>query len=226
MAACARWFADATGGKQQHQGQQHHHHHHQQQQQQQQQYQQPPLNVLMFNCMKERDPSALLPPLRAALARRGAPAHAALFVPPDSQYAFLARSGGQQAAAAAAAPPADVSWQLQLRDVWERAAGAESAAPTAAAASASAAPSPADVEAAAAASRLLRLPPLPAAAGAAASAAAQDAARGAVAPSVSAALAALRGAVRASPNLRLRVLVTGSLYLVGDTLRALGRPPT
>jgi hypothetical protein len=53
----------------------------------------------------------------------------------------------------------------------------------------------------------------------------QDAARGAVAPSVSSALAALRAAVRAAPALRLRVLVTGSLYLVGDTLRALGRAP-
>ncbi len=53
----------------------------------------------------------------------------------------------------------------------------------------------------------------------------QDAARGAVAPSVTSALAALRAAVRAAPALRLRVLVTGSLYLVGDTLRALECPP-
>jgi len=53
----------------------------------------------------------------------------------------------------------------------------------------------------------------------------QDATRGAVAPSVTSALAVLRAAVRSTPSLRLRVLVTGSLYLVGDTLRALGREP-
>ncbi|KIZ04965.1 folylpolyglutamate synthase [Monoraphidium neglectum] len=198
MAACAEWFADASGpdggSQQQHAsagatvsssgsggssggsgGQQH---------------KQGPLpqSVLMFNCMKERDPAALLPALHGSLARRGVEFDAALFVPPDSQYAFLA--------SAKSAPKvqeiiADVSWQAALRDVWERSLPQQAAARATGAG---------------------RNGP-------------QDAARGAVAPSVSGALATLRAAVRSTPGLRLRVLVTGSLYLVGDTLRALGRAP-
>jgi folylpolyglutamate synthase len=42
-------------------------------------------------------------------------------------------------------------------------------------------------------------------------------------PSVGSALEWLRSATRARPGLRLKVLVTGSLYLVGDVLRHLGR---
>ncbi len=74
-------------------------------------------NVLMFNCMKERDPAALLPALSTSLAQRGLGIHGALFVPPDSQYAFLANS---KSAAKVQEINSDVSWQLQLRDVWER----------------------------------------------------------------------------------------------------------
>lgn len=62
-----------------------------------------------------------------------------------------------------------------------------------------------------------KLPPVPGPAGAV------DPAVGAVAPSVKTALEWLRSASRARPGVRLRVLVTGSLYLVGDVLRHLGR---
>jgi len=71
----------------------------------------------MFNCMKERDPAALLPALASSLAQRGLAVHQSLFVPPDSQYAFLA---GSKSAAKVQEINVDVSWQLQLRDVWER----------------------------------------------------------------------------------------------------------
>ena len=62
-----------------------------------------------------------------------------------------------------------------------------------------------------------KLPPVPGPAGA------SDPAVGAVVPSVKSALEWLRSATRARPGVRLRVLVTGSLYLVGDVLRHLGR---
>ncbi|KAJ9523847.1 hypothetical protein QJQ45_020044, partial [Haematococcus lacustris] len=46
--------------------------------------------VLLFNCMKERDPGVLLPALAQRLQARGLTLHHALFVPPNSQYGFLA----------------------------------------------------------------------------------------------------------------------------------------
>jgi hypothetical protein len=116
--------------------------------------------VLVFNCMKERDPSILLPSLHRSLAARGITVSHALFVPPESQYGFLAtkrqpypvvsspaRSGGASPTSSAAdaaagttvsgspiqgvgsAPPSpgrqsptqpDLSWQLQLQQVWQR----------------------------------------------------------------------------------------------------------
>ncbi len=53
----------------------------------------------------------------------------------------------------------------------------------------------------------------------------QDSTKGAVSPSLSATLTSLRSLARAQPQLQLQVLVTGSLYLVGDMLRLLGRAP-
>ncbi|KAK9835139.1 hypothetical protein WJX81_000787 [Elliptochloris bilobata] len=100
---------------------------------------------------------------------------------------------------APSAGPPDLSWQVALQQVWE----------------ADFAPA-ARLQAAGA-----TLPPLPRRA----ALAAQDAARGAVAPSLHSAVEWLRGCVRQRPGLRMQVLVTGSLYLVGDILRHLGRPP-
>lgn len=53
----------------------------------------------------------------------------------------------------------------------------------------------------------------------------QDSRQGAVSPSLRATLASLRCLVRSQPQLQLQVLVTGSLYLVGDILRLLNRAP-
>jgi len=53
----------------------------------------------------------------------------------------------------------------------------------------------------------------------------QDPTRGAVSPSLGATLDWLRGIARTQPQTQLRVLVTGSLYLVGDVLRLVGRVP-
>jgi hypothetical protein len=114
MLTCAQWFADITAQ-------------HQQQQHQQQtatqplqgastvQQQQQVVRVLIFNCMKERDPSVLLPQLHKELLQQGAPMQVALFVPPDSQYAFLPSS---KTSALVAAVHQDLSWQTQLQGVW------------------------------------------------------------------------------------------------------------
>lgn len=53
----------------------------------------------------------------------------------------------------------------------------------------------------------------------------QAVARGAVAPSLQSAIDWLRRSARDRPRVRLHVLVTGSLYLVGDVLRLTGEGP-
>jgi folylpolyglutamate synthase len=169
------------------------------------------VRLLLFNCMHERDPRRLLAPLTDTLRARGAPLAGAVFVPPDSSYASLGPAEDAKI---------NLSWQHSLQAVWADLAGAAAGA---AAGRAGAGPGP----------RLPPLPPLPpasptkaaaaVAAAAGASPAAQDAAAGAVAPSVRSAIEWLRSASRARPGVRLRVLVTGSLYLVGDVLRHLGK---
>jgi folylpolyglutamate synthase len=94
-------------------------------------------------------------------------------------------------------PPADLAWQQSLASLWQADFGAGAAG----------------------LARSVKLGPVPGPAGAAAG----DAVAGAAVPSVGSALEWLRSATRARPGLRLKVLVTGSLYLVGDVLRHLGR---
>lgn len=53
----------------------------------------------------------------------------------------------------------------------------------------------------------------------------EAAAAGVVGTSVSGTLDWLRSCCRQQPALQLEVLITGSLYLVGDVLRALGKEP-
>jgi folylpolyglutamate synthase len=229
MVTCAAWFAQTASPpalplqQQQQQGQQQG-----QEQQQQQQARPAPVRILLFNCMKERDPDVLLPVLRAELAARGVSPHVALFVPPDSQYAFLPSTRTQALAAEARA---DLGWQGQLQRAWDGAAVPGDG------------PSQGEVWA----KRVLPPPPLAAvdplqlesvdkgtgaaAAAAGAAGAATPPGAGAGAPSsgvvacVADALAWLKSAAEADATLQLQVLVTGSLYLVGDTLSALQQRP-
>lgn len=158
-------------------------------------------------CLQERDPQNLLQPLAQALGERQVSIAHALFVPPDSTYMKLG--------AAAEAP--DLSWQHSLQAVWE-AATAGGAAAAAANGARSLQPR-------------LALPPPPVVpppglpAAAAAAAAAGGVPRAAVLPSLGATLDWLRRCVREAPSLRMQVLVTGSLYLVGDLLKALQQGP-
>ncbi|PRW33995.1 folylpolyglutamate synthase isoform X1 [Chlorella sorokiniana] len=175
--------------------------------------------VLLFNCMQERDPQKLLAPLAATLAERQVSVQHALFVPPDSTYMKLGAS----------AEPPNLSWQHSLRSVWDSHAGGSSSNGSASLANGGA--RSCSSAAAAAGRAAITLPPLPAvpspgaAAGAAQAAglttAAAGAARSAVLPSLAVTLDWLRRCVREAPSLRMQVLVTGSLYLVGDLLKHL-----
>lgn len=166
------------------------------------------LRLLLFNCMHEREPARLLAPLADTLAAKGFPLAGAVFVPPDSTYAKLGPSEDSASAAAAV----DLSWQQGLAQLWRENFAAGGGAVSGGKSGAEAAAS------AAATSKLL--PPLPTPSSGSSP---NVAPTGAVAPSVRSALEWLRSATRASPGLKMRVLVTGSLYLVGDVLRHLGK---
>lgn len=156
------------------------------------------MRILVFNCMKERDPGVLLPQLHAELQQQRAAVDVALFVPPDSQYAFLPSSSKQALVAAA---HQDLSWQQQLQGVWQQC----------------------NTTAGAAGAEGWQLPGLPEVAGSCQ----QNVAQGsAVLSSVGQALGWIEEAAAAAPDVQFDVLVTGSLYLVGDCLVALKQQPS
>jgi folylpolyglutamate synthase len=186
--------------------------------------------VLLFNCMQERDGRALLEPLVASLAQHRAMPHHALFVPPDSMYSQVRVPPPQQSSDAAATKasggsstgytvPApsnssiDLAWQLNLRSVWERLVREHRGQTTACS-------SAVGGGAAFGCRNLVALPPV----GALGSS--QNSAMGAVLPNLQTTVEWLRRCAREAPSLRLQVLVTGSLYMVGDLLRLLGRAPS
>lgn len=128
-------------------------------------------------------------------------------MPPDSTYSKL---GASQ-------EPVCLSWQHALRSVWEANSSSSSSTGGSAASSCAAAAGTAGAAAP-------LLPPLPAATASGAAAQAGAGARGVVLPSLQVTLDWLRRCVREAPALRMRVLVTGSLYLVGDLLKQLQQP--
>lgn len=140
-------------------------------------------------------------------------------MPPDSTYMKLGASG----------EPPNLAWQHSLRSVWDSHVGGSSNGGASLATSGARSCSS---SAATAGRAAITLPPLPAAPspGTAPAAAAQaaglttaaaGAARSAVLPSLAVTLDWLRRCVREAPSLRMQVLVTGSLYLVGDLLKHL-----
>lgn len=147
--------------------------------------------ILLFNCLQERDPVKLLTPLSETLAMRDMPPHHTLFVPSDSAYNKL----GSNAA------PTDFTWQNKLRLTWQEIHSARRIAPIG--------------------TPLLSLPPPPPLISGSLSTVSQESIRGAVMPSLQATVDWLRRCVKEKPSLKLQVLVTGSLYLVGDLLKLL-----
>eukprot|EP00850_Spirogloea_muscicola_P008500 SM000045S16245 [mRNA] locus=s45:388079:392447:- [translate_table: standard] len=174
--------------------------------------------ILLFNCMPERDPAKLLPPLLQTVRNHGTRLDRALFVPTFSSYSAVGSFTSPVSSSSSSSPP-DLTWQLSLQQVWESAIcnttkspGSQDVQPVkqmpldflscTSPLSNSSSTSP----------QLHTLPACSSFVGC----------TSAVIPSLPAALDYLRSCSRLRrPNTRLQVLVTGSLHLVGDLLRLL-----
>lgn len=235
MATCAQWFAEQL----QQQQQEHHQGHHQQQQHAQQQ-QQRAGTALLFSCMKDRDPAVLLPALAHALreagvgvgagAGPGGPGDGGASDPHLGRVGLVVLtpmlSGGGVLLGSAAGAAGSGGAAAAALGAGGQHEGAQQQQPVGGGGGAAV-----DL------SWQERMREVWEGECGGAGAAEEGAGpRVVVAGSLQDALAVLRrqagsGAVAqaagAQPQQRqgLRVLVTGSLYLVGDTLRLLGRPP-
>ena len=172
----------------------------------------PVVRLLLFNCMEERDPTTLLTPLAQTAEAYGAPITApALFAPAESSSKGLTPFAGAQ----------DCAWQTKLARTWDdlarkhagcvRRAGSEGLAGRLGEGTVARAEG-ARVGAQLAGASVNTSPPSTASA---------------VVPRLRAAVEQIRRRAREERALgsgrRVHVLVTGSLYLVGDMLRILGR---
>jgi folylpolyglutamate synthase len=163
--------------------------------------------VLLFNCMPKRDPQALLPPVINTCMRTGVPLHMALFVPPYSSLISLDKRVPFNGATS------DLSWQQTVQRHWEsllegKLSGRSSIA--------------------AVSHKERHAPPIELLSELKNSTDCGGQQEGcivgsssAVVHSLPAALEWFRNCTSRHPHLRLQVLVTGSLYLVGDVLRLL-----
>ena len=173
----------------------------------------PPVRLLLFNCMEERDPTTLLTPLAQTAEAYGAPITApALFAPAESSSKGLTPFAGAR----------DCAWQTKLARTWDdlarkhagcvRRGGSEGSAGRLGGGTVGGTLARAEGA------------KVGAAAGTAAS---QGTAVSTVVPRLRAAVEQIRRRAREERALgrgrRVHVLVTGSLYLVGDMLRILGR---
>ncbi|KAJ7546617.1 hypothetical protein O6H91_08G047100 [Diphasiastrum complanatum] len=76
-----------------------------------------PTRVLLFNCMPKRHPQCLIPPILSTCSQKGCPIQFAIFVPPYSSCTFITSHSTSDVAATAA--QTDVSWQHFLQESWE-----------------------------------------------------------------------------------------------------------
>ena len=172
----------------------------------------PVVRLLLFNCMEERDPTTLLTPLAQTAEAYGAPITApALFAPAESSSKGLTPFAGAQ----------DCAWQTKLARTWDdlarkhagcvRRGGSEGLAGRLGGEAVARAEG-ARVGAQLAGASVNTSPPSTASA---------------VVPRLRQAVEQIRRRAREERALgsgrRVHVLVTGSLYLVGDMLRILGR---
>ena len=172
----------------------------------------PPVRLLLFNCMEERDPTTLLTPLAQTAEAYGAPITApALFAPAESSSKGLTPFAGAR----------DCAWQTKLARTWDdlarkhagcvRRGGSEGLAGRLGGEAVARAEG-ARVGAQLAGASVNTSPPSTASA---------------VVPRLRQAVEQIRRRAREERALgsgrRVHVLVTGSLYLVGDMLRILGR---
>ncbi|KAL8095317.1 folylpolyglutamate synthase isoform X2 [Apium graveolens] len=162
--------------------------------------------ILLFNCMDARDPHVLLSRLVSICASSGSHFSKAIFVPNLSTYNKVT-SGAS--VIPVDIPARDLSWQLHLQRMWEKIvngkdimlngkskmAGAENLPSHEFLIESASCRSPED--------GLFR--------------------RSVVIPSLPLSIKWLRDCARENPSLKIQVLVTGSLHLVGDVLKLLRR---
>ncbi|KAL0555010.1 hypothetical protein IC582_008941 [Cucumis melo] len=158
--------------------------------------------ILLFNCMEVRDPHILLPRLVNTCASSGVHFSKALFVPTMSTYSKV--SSGNSVTPSDNISK-DLSWQLNLQRLWEKVMHGKDAI----------------------LEKDLKLDSergLPALyEDSLSSLSENNLSSSAAVPSLPLAIKWLRDCVRESPSIRLQVLVTGSLHLVGDVLKLLKR---
>ncbi|KAG8646573.1 folylpolyglutamate synthase isoform X5 [Manihot esculenta] len=164
--------------------------------------------ILLFNCMEVRDPQILLPQLVSTCASSGTYFSKAIFVPSISTYNKV--TSGTSAIPSGISNQ-DLSWQFSLQRLWEKIIhgiegdvvldesskldSAETLPPREFLYEDASRCSPAD----------------------------GNLACSSVISSLPLTIKWLRDCVRENPTLRIRVLVTGSLHLVGDVLKLLKR---
>ncbi|KAJ0742824.1 putative tetrahydrofolate synthase [Helianthus annuus] len=160
--------------------------------------------ILLFNCMDVREPEIILPRLVDICSSSGSSFSKAIFVPSISTYSKVT-SGNSDIPINT--PSKDLAWQFNLQRVWERIIHRK------------------DIGGINKNSKMEVMPPT--------EFLYDDISHcnpengkfscSAVFPSLPMAVSFLRKSARDNPSLRLQVLVTGSLHLVGDVLKLLRR---
>ncbi|KAI3412522.1 uncharacterized protein J3R85_017221 [Psidium guajava] len=163
--------------------------------------------ILLFNCMDVRDPQILLPRLVNICGSSGTHFSKALFVPSMSTYNRV--TSGTSVITSDIPTTGDLSWQYNLQRIWEKIIHGKDVSLNKSSKTDSIDSLPPheflyeDVSHCSPADR--------------------NFACSAVMPSLPLTIKWLRDCVKENPSLRLQVLVTGSLHLVGDVLKLLRR---
>lgn len=150
--------------------------------------------ILLFNCMEVRDPHLLLPQLINTCASSGVHFSKALFVPSMSTYHRV-----NPGVSVVSSVSQDISWQSTLQRTWEKIIHGKDATLN----NSSKIENPEHLPS----TGFLN----------------ENYPSSAVIPSLPLTIKWLRDCAKDNPSLRLQVLVTGSLHLVGDVLKLLRR---
>ncbi|KAM0027443.1 putative tetrahydrofolate synthase [Helianthus debilis subsp. tardiflorus] len=159
--------------------------------------------ILLFNCMDVREPEIILPRLVDICSSSGSDFSKAIFVPSISTYSKVT-SGNSDIPINT--PSKDLAWQLNLQRVWERIIHRKDIGINKN-------------------SKMEVMPPTEFLYDDISHCKPENGkfSCSAVFPSLPMAVSFLRKSARDNPSLRLQVLVTGSLHLVGDVLKLLRR---
>ncbi|XP_026414635.1 folylpolyglutamate synthase-like isoform X1 [Papaver somniferum] len=165
--------------------------------------------VLLFNCMEVRDPQVLLPRLITTCASSGVHFSKALFVPSMSAYNKVTSASSISSDIYSK----DLKWQYMLQRMWERILHGNEAV---------------NDDNSKLENLETLLPPTTFLCGSPTATTSKcngekQFTSSCVMPSLPSTIKWLRDCVRENPSLRVQVLVTGSLHLVGDVLKLLKR---